>query len=154
MSEEERAALIRKISEQYSIPSDASTPQGQCAVTVNATPKTRVKRRAVFTPKEGHKRSARAQDMPSGLESLAEAAGAAAVELEFTEPARVPTAPENFHFTERVQHAVAEMIFNSGRPRYYKWFSEQWQSGSEEWMVGLPVPCQVKVQHWYRRRRE
>ena len=150
------------ISEQYSIPShDASTPQGQGVVAATATPKSRIKRRAVFTGKPSLKRRARARasssanhdedaPAPSGLESLAAAAGTVAAQNKQTELEPVPFASENYTFPAYVYRAAGEMIVNSGRTRYYNWLVESWKMQSEAWMVGHPIPSQHQAQIWVR----
>jgi hypothetical protein len=95
MSDEDRAALLRVIAKEYSIPSDAPTPQGKGVADAPATPATRKKRRAVFTPKPkpSSEKRARSRQFPSadhkeeaetssGLDSLAAAAGKEAAQDE------------------------------------------------------------------------
>ena len=156
MSDQDRAALLRMISEQYSIPSHASTPQGQGVAAATATPKPRIKRRAVFTPQQSLKRRARARasssanheeeaPAPSGLETPAAAASNVAAQDKQTELEPVLFAAENHTFPEYAQRAAGEMIVNSGRPRYYNWLVESWKCNPRHgWLV---IPFQPSFGH-------
>ena len=159
MTDEDRAAVLRAISEQFSTSLVASTPQGQGVSATYTTPATttREKRRAQLVPNASKKAKQicdEAAPAESSLERLAAAADAIATDDLDGEQQLLQFAPASYPFPESVQTSVGKLIFESNKNRYYYiWLIRLWQSDPEPWMQGHPIPDMGQVQIWARRYR-
>jgi len=133
ITDEDRAELLRAISEQFSTSLVAATPKGQGFAAIYTTPATKIreKRHAQLVPnaskkvKQTHDEATPAK---SGLESSAAAADTIATEDLDDEQQLVLFAAANYPFPETVQNAVRRMIIESNKHRYYIWLIRLWHS--------------------------